>query len=119
VSGRVLRVSRADFAYAFGLAAGAIVTGAVIRGAQPPILDRIATSDFAYIWAGPRALLEADDPDDPVRWAQRTTELITPVYSLPPPVVLALLPLALLPLTIAWLVWTIGGSCWPSSRFER
>jgi hypothetical protein len=109
VSGRGLWISREDLAYALGLAAGLVFTGAVILGAEPPILDRIATSDFGYVWAGPRAILDGDDPYDPVRWAQRTTDLITPVYSYPPPVALALLPLALLPLPIAWFIWTIGG----------
>ena len=109
MSGRGLRISRADLAYALGLVAGLVFTGAVILGADPPILERIATSDFAYIWAGPRAVLEGDDPYDPGRWAQRTTDLITPVYSYPPPVALALLPLALVPLPIAWSSWTIGG----------
>lgn len=88
---------------------GALFTGAVILGAEPSLFDRVATTDFAYIWAGPRAILEGADPYDPVQWARRTTDLITPVYSYPPPVALVLLPLALLPVTIAWLAWTVAG----------
>lgn len=98
-----------DLAYLFGLTAGALLTAAIVLDAHPSIVERIGTTDFAYIWSGPRAILESDDPYDPLRWAQRTTDHITPVYSYPPAVALALLPLAVLPLTIGWLVWTVGG----------
>lgn len=103
-------IGRVDLAYLLGLIAGALLTAAIVLDAHPSVAERIGTSDFAYIWSGPRAILESDNPHHPLRWARRTTDLITPVYSYPPPVALALRPLALLPLTTGWFVWTVAPS---------
>lgn len=76
-------------------------------------LGMIGHDDFANIWAGPRAFLAGHDPYDPVGWRQSAAALGTPsstdVYLYPPWVVVALLPVAALPLRAASLLWTTVG----------
>lgn len=108
------RTARTWGAFIAGAVAGGILTAAVVATAEPGLADRIRTGDFAYIWSGPRALLEGDDPYDPARWAARTGDLTfvqnaPAIYSYPPTVAVALIPLALLPEPLAWLCWTVGG----------
>lgn len=107
-------MTRTALAFLVGAIAGGALTAAVVSSAQPSLDARITRGDFAYIWSGPRAILEGDDPYDPGRWALRTRDLTLvqsapAIYSYPPPVAVALLPLALLPEPLAWLCWTLAG----------
>lgn len=101
-------------AFIAGAVVGGILTVAVVATAEPGLADRIRAGDFAYIWSGPRVLLEGGDPYDPAQWAARTRDLTLvqnapAIYSYPPTVAVALIPLALLPEPLAWLCWTVGG----------
>lgn len=75
----------------------------------------IGHSDFSYIWAGPRTILDGGDPYDAASWAasvaRRDTEPFEDpaVYSYAPHIALALLPLGALPLTVAGALWAWGG----------
>jgi glycosyl transferase family 87 len=78
-------------------------------------LEMIGGDDFSRIWAGPRAVVLGHDPYDPAAWPATAQALGTlapdtavQVYPYPPWVVLVLLPLGLLPLPIASLVWLIA-----------
>jgi hypothetical protein len=100
-------------AFVLGLAVGTMI----LIGAGMPDLHRTASShaDFSYIWAGPRTLLDGADPYDAAQWSSSVARLGTQpyadpaVYSYPPYVALALLPLGALPLPIADQVWLWGG----------
>jgi hypothetical protein len=99
-------------AYALGLLIGATVL--VMFGFVDVLRSNVATTDFAGFWAGPRALLDGGNPYDPATWQATVARLGTQptaeaVYGYPPWVLVALLPLALLPLGLATLVWTVGG----------
>lgn len=103
---------RADLVYA-----AAIVTALAllfVSGATGHRDDTIRHSDFSYLWAGPRTILDGGDPYDASSWSASVATLGTEpfddphVYSYPPYVALALLPLAALPLPLAAGLWTWG-----------
>ena len=104
---------RADFVYV----AAVLIALAVlfVAGATDHRDATIGHSDFSYIWAGPRTILDGGDPYDAASWAASVARLGTEpfddpsLYSYPPYVAVALLPLAALPLALAAGVWTWGG----------
>lgn len=97
-------------AYLAGLTIG---LAALAIGGLPEMLTTHDT-DLAYIWAGPRTVLEGGDPYDPVSWRESVVRLGTPqhaspvVYSYPPVVAMGLLPMAALPLEVVAVLWTYG-----------
>lgn len=101
---------RGPFAYLAGLAIG---LAALAIGGVPSMLTTHGT-DLAYVWAGPRTVLDGGDPYDPVSWRDSVARLGTPqhlspaVYSYPPVVAMALLPMAALPLEVVALLWIYG-----------
>lgn len=96
-----------------GLAAG--LAGLIVFGFVDLWLGRyLLANDFSGIWAGPRALVLGHDPYDPSTWRATAVALQgqvpqTAVYGYPGYVAIALLPLALLPLPAAAIVWAVGG----------
>lgn len=105
-----MRAAR-DLPYLTGIALGIVVAALAGVIGIPPLA---AHGDFAEAWAGGRALLSGVDPYDAARWpaflaaaASRTTPV--PVFVYPPPVAYAIVPLALLPLPLAAVVWLAGG----------
>lgn len=106
--------SRRDLlGYCVGLAAGAV--GLFAFGFVELWLERyIGSNDFSGIWAGPRALVLGLDPYDARTWPATVMTLQgqvpqTAVYGYPGYVLVALIPLALMPLPAAAIVWAIGG----------
>lgn len=101
---------RGPFAYLAGLTIG---LAALAIGGVPAMLTTHGT-DLAYVWAGPRTVLEGGDPYDPVSWRESVARLGTPqhhspvVYSYPPVVAMALLPMAALPLEVVAVLWIYG-----------
>lgn len=104
---------RADLAFLVAVLFGIgllFATGAAAR--REALLGH---SDFSYIWAGPRTILDGGDPYDAASWATSVARLDTEpfedpaVYSYAPHVALALLPLGALPLTVAGALWAWGG----------
>lgn len=99
--------------YLCGLAVGLV--GLFAFGFVDLWLDRyLLANDFSGIWAGPRAQILGRDPYDPATWRATATALQaqdpqTAVYGYPGYILLALLPLALLPLPAAAIVWAVGG----------
>lgn len=99
--------------YLAGLAAG--LAGLIAFGFVDLWLGRyLLGNDFSGIWAGPRALVLGHDPYDPSTWHATAVALQgqvpqTAVYGYPGYVAIALLPLALLPLPAAAIVWAVGG----------
>jgi hypothetical protein len=99
-------------AYAGGLALGSLVL--VVFGFVDGLASTFRQIDLAGFWAGPRALLDGVDPYDVSQWqpavarlgTQRTADL---VYGYPPWMLVALVPLALFPLGLVTLVWTVVG----------
>lgn len=96
-----------------GLAAG--LAGLIAFDFADLWLDRyMLGNDFSGVWAGPRALVLGHDPYDPSTWRATANVLQgqvpqTAVYGYPGYVAVALLPLALLPLPAAAIVWAVGG----------
>lgn len=97
-----------DLAFGIGVAAG---LGFLLAGGAFAVRESgIAANDFAGIWAGARAVAAGHDPYDPASW-RSTVEALgtqapdTEVFGYPAWVALALVPLALLPLTVAATVW--------------
>ncbi len=104
---------RADVAFA--VTVGLCLLALVAFGVIGRRLEMIGSDDFSRIWAGPRALITGTDPYDPVSWAATAQSLGTQapdtriaVYPYPPWVVLVLLPLGLMPLPVASLLWLIA-----------
>lgn len=101
---------RGPFAYLAGLTIG---LAALAIGGVPAMLTTHDT-DLAYIWAGPRTVLDGGDPYDPVSWRESAARLGTPqhsspvVYSYPPVVAMVLLPMAALPLEVVTVLWIYG-----------
>ncbi len=99
--------------YLCGLGAG--LAGLMVFGFVDLWLDRyLLSNDFSGIWAGPRALLQGHDPYEAATWPAVAAELqgqrpLTAVYGYPGYIAIALAPLALLPLPIAAVAWTVGG----------
>ncbi len=108
-----MRERRLDLAaYLFGLVLGLGVLAA--SGYLDWSLDAIHQGDFAKFWAGPRALLLGGDPYDARSWHDVAVGLGASAVNWPDYgyfgwTILFLLPFALLPLPIAFAVWTIGG----------
>ncbi|MGH2378660.1 MAG: glycosyltransferase 87 family protein, partial [Candidatus Limnocylindria bacterium] len=99
-------------AYLAGLAAGATVL--VLFGFVERLGSNVQTNDLAGFWAGPRALLDGVDPYDAETWQATIARLGTqttpdPVYGYPPWMLIALVPVALLPLGLATVLWTVVG----------
>jgi hypothetical protein len=104
---------RADVAFA--VTAGLCLLALVAFGVIGRRLEMIGSDDFSRIWAGPRAVIIGSDPYDPASWAATAQSLGTQapdtaiaVYPYPPWVVLVLLPLGLMPLPVASLLWLIA-----------
>lgn len=102
---------RADRAYwgATMVGLAAVALGPFVRR-----VEMIGDEDFSRMWAGPRAVLLGLDAYDPERWVATATALgtqppDTTVYVYTPWVLVALLPLAAIPLTVASLLWSLGG----------
>jgi hypothetical protein len=100
-----------DVAYAVGIALGLAI---VVVGFWDFRSSRIGYSDFSYVWAGGRALLDGLDPYSAADWRTVLDRYGTQFgpeqrYVFGPWVALAVMPLALLPLSIASGVWTFGG----------
>ena len=73
----------------------------------------IGEDDLSRIWAGPRAVLTGHDPYDPSSWIATATSLgtqvpDTAVFIYPPWVTVPLLPLGLLPLPVASVLWLVA-----------
>jgi hypothetical protein len=104
---------RADIAYVASLAVSAIIL--ILLGVVQLRIDKLGTDDFATVWSGPRALLIGADPYDVATWTDTARRigthplLDTAVYAYPPWVALALVPLALLPVESAAVVWSLAG----------
>ena len=79
-------------------------------------IELLGEDDLSRLWAAPRAFLNGSDPYDPVTWYDTAVALgtqapDTAVFTHPPWVVVALLPLGLIPLTLVsalWLVASLG-----------
>lgn len=104
---------RADIA--FVVTVGLCLLALIAFGVVGRRLEMIGHDDFSRIWAGPRAVILGHDPYDPVTWPATAQALGTlapdteiPVYPYPLWVVLVLLPLGLLPLPVAALLWLIA-----------
>lgn len=104
---------RADVAFGLAVLFGIgllFATGVVARREA-----LLAHSDLSYIWAGPRTILDGGDPYDPASWSASVARLDTElfedpaVYSYPPHVAIALLPLGALSLPVAGWLWAWGG----------
>lgn len=107
-------------AYVVGLGLGlAILAGAGFETARETSVGR---SDFAVIWTGSRALLDGGDPYEASSFqatAARygTSRATIPIETYPPWVTVAFVPLALLDLPVAALVWSLGGAALASLSF--
>ncbi len=95
-----------------GLLFGALLLVGV--GAIDKRSDEVLGSDFSGFWAGARTVLEGRDVYDGVAFRDATLRLGTQVpdrdvFTYPPYVTAFLLPFALLPLSSAAALWTVGG----------
>jgi hypothetical protein len=77
-------------------------------------IELLGEDDLSRLWAAPRAFLNGSDPYDPVTWydtaiALGTQAPDTAVFTHPPWVVVALLPLGLIPLTLVSALWLVAG----------
>lgn len=104
---------RTDVAYSVGLAVG---LAAFVIFFWDLRIAMLGIDDFATIWTGPRAFLLGLDPYDPATWqatAVRIGSVQNPsfnaVYLYPPWVTIALVPFAVLPASVAVVVWTLIG----------
>lgn len=102
-----------DLAFVFGFGLALLLIIVLFSEYRAAV---IADGDFGIIWSGPRALLDGLNPYDPAEWAAERLRLgrapRIPVYSYPPWVALALVPLGALPLQVAANVWTgLGLAC--------
>ena len=100
-----------DLALFLGLAIGCIVLFGLFSEYRASVIE---SGDFGIIWCGPRALLDGADPYDAGSWNSERLRYGMPitnsaVYSYPPWVAIALLPLGALPFGVAATIWTAGG----------
>jgi hypothetical protein len=77
-------------------------------------IELIGEDDLSRLWAAPRAFLNGSDPYDPVTWyatavALGTQAPDTAVFTHPPWVIVALLPLGLIPLPVVSAIWLVAG----------
>lgn len=97
-----------DPPFAIGVTAGLIF---LLAGGAFAVREAgVAANDFSGFWAGARAVASGLDPFDPPSWhatvqAFGTQAPDTEVFGYPAWVAIALVPLALLPLKVAALVW--------------
>jgi glycosyl transferase family 87 len=101
---------RADAAFAIAIFAGILFVA--LLGPLERRLEMVHYNDFSGIWSGPRTVLVGVSPWDPTQYAQtavaegtKTPDAVVDDYM--PWVVLALLPLGLLPLEVAAWIWMI------------
>jgi len=102
-----------DLAFVFGFGLALLLIVVLFSEYRAAVM---ADGDFGIIWSGPRALLDGVNPYDPAEWAAERLRLgrvpRIPVYSYPPWVAVALIPLGALPLEVAANVWTgLGLAC--------
>jgi len=104
---------RADIAFA--VTVGLCLLALLASGVIGKRLEMIGHDDFSRIWAGPRAVILGHDPYDPASWPATAQALGTlapdtaiPVYPYPLWVVLVLLPIGLVPLPVAALLWLVA-----------
>ncbi len=97
--------------YAIGLVLGASIL--LWSGYLDLSAAAIARGDLASFWVGARALVVGQDPFRVADWPGLARALggpaDTPVYGYPGWVAVALIPLALVPLDLAAVLWTVGG----------
>lgn len=101
-----------DAAFVLGLLLGVFVLFAF--GFVAHREEAALTNDFSYIWTGPRLVADGGNPYDPASYLAAAADYGTArpherVYGYPPWVALGLLPLGILPLSLASATWTIGG----------
>lgn len=102
-----------DLAYLAGLAAG--LAGLFVFGFVEAHASRwIGDNDFSGIWAGGRAIVLGLDPYDAASWQAASLSLQrqspeSAVYGYPGWVAVAMIPLGLLPVRDAALVWMVAG----------
>ena len=112
-TGRGKRVQLIDLgAYLVGLAFGLGLL--VASGYADWSAAAIGGGDFAKFWAGPRALLLGHDPYDARTWHDIAVQLGATAVNWPDYgyfgwTIVMLLPFAFLPLTTAFVLWTIVG----------
>jgi len=102
---------RAEVAFGAAILAGVLFIA--LLGPLDRRLELVHINDFSGVWAGPRAVLAGVSPWDADRYpatriALGTQESDAPILSYMPWVVIALLPLGLLPLDVAAWVWMIA-----------
>jgi glycosyl transferase family 87 len=101
---------RADAAFLIAILAGVLFIA--FLGPLGRRLEMVHFNDFSGFWSGPRSVLVGVDPWDPVHYAPTAVALGTKtpdalVDDYMPWVVLALLPIGLLPLEVAGWVWMV------------
>ena len=110
---RVGRPDADDLAYLAGLAAG--LAGLFAFGFVDVHASRwIGDNDFSGIWAGGRAIVLGLDPYDAASWQETAVSLQgqspeSRVYGYPGWIAVAMIPLGLLPVRDAALVWMVAG----------
>ena len=101
---------RADAAFLIAILAGVLFIA--FLGPLGRRLEMVHFNDFSGFWSGPRSVLVGVDPWDPVHYPPTAVALGTKtpdalVDDYMPWVVLALLPIGLLPLEVAGWVWMV------------
>ena len=102
---------RADVAFWIAILAGVLFIA--FLGPLGRRLEMVHSNDFSGFWSGPRSVLVGVSPWDPQRYAPTAVAIDTKtpdalVDDYMPHVVLALLPLGLLPLEVAAWVWMVA-----------
>ena len=102
---------RADVAFWIAILAGVLFIA--FLGPLGRRLEMVHSNDFSGFWSGPRSVLVGVSPWDPQRYAPTAVAIDTKtpdalVDDYMPHVVLALLPLGLLPLDVAAWVWMVA-----------